>query len=132
MDRYHGPDGMGVDRKLDNRMTETEVKESRNDQVRVSTNTVGRKQGSAKNNRVRANTMTRKERQGKVGKPSNRQGGPHTVGEMELWSEIFENDGDKQHLLIHTNTETGLVKTFFAKRWRKNRREDRRIQDGEL
>jgi hypothetical protein len=33
-------------------------------------------------------------------------------GEMELYKEIRARDGNKQHLLVHTNTETGLVRTF--------------------
>jgi hypothetical protein len=56
--------------------------------------------------------MKRKERQGKVGQPSNRQGGPYLKEEMELYGEIFRKRGNKQHLLVHTNTETGVVRTY--------------------
>jgi hypothetical protein len=112
VNRYHGPDEIGVDTRKQNRLTETEAKGSKNDRVRLSTNQGKRKQGSAKNNRKRAETMKKKERQGKVDQPSNRQGGPYQEGEMELWGEIFENEGEKQHILVHTNTTTGQVRTF--------------------
>ncbi len=109
VNRYHGPDEIGHQNK---RLTETETKASRDDRVRVATNKGKRKQGSAKNNRKRAEVMKKKELQGKVGQPSNRQGGPYMEGEMEMYGEIRDRDGNKQHLLVHTNTETGLVRTF--------------------
>jgi len=31
---------------------------------------------------------------------------------MDLYWEIERKRGNKQHLLVHTNTETGLVRTF--------------------
>lgn len=112
VNRYHGPDEIGLDGKQGNRLTETEAKASRDDRVRVATNKGKRKQGSAKNNRKRAEMMKKKEMQGKVGQPSNRQGGPYLEGEMELYQEIRDLGGEKQHLLVHTNTSTGMVKTF--------------------
>jgi hypothetical protein len=109
VNRYHGPDDIGHQNK---RLTETEAKGSQDDRVQVATNNGKRKQGSAKNNRLRAEKMKKKEQQGKVGQASNRQGGSYTESEMELWQEIKDLGGNKQHLLVHTNTETGLVRTF--------------------
>ena len=48
----------------------------------------------------------------KVGKPSNRIGGPYTAAEMELWQEIQDKRGRKTHMSAHTNTETGQVRVF--------------------
>jgi hypothetical protein len=56
--------------------------------------------------------MKKKEMQGKVGQPSNRQGGPYQEGEMVMYQEIRDLGGEKQHLLVHTNTTTGMVRTF--------------------
>ena len=109
VNRYHGPDDIGHQNK---RLTETEAKGSRNDQVRVAEDSNRNRQGSPKKNRRRAEAMKRKERQGKVGQPSSRQGGAYTEGEMALWNDIFEDEGDKQHILVHTNTTTGVVRTF--------------------
>jgi len=109
VNRYHGPDDIGHQNK---RLTETEAKASQDDRVRVARDSKKNRQGSKKKNRLRAEKMKRKEQQGKVGEPSSRQGGPYTEAEMELWTEVKLNKGDKQHLLIHTNTETGVVRTF--------------------
>jgi hypothetical protein len=109
VNRYHGPDDIGHQNK---RLTETEAKGSQNDQVRVAEDNNRNWQGSKKKNRKRAEAMKRKEQQGKVGQPSNRQGGAYTEGEMALWNDIFEDEGDKQHILVHTNTTTGVVRAF--------------------
>jgi hypothetical protein len=109
INRYHGPDD--ITRK-DNKLGEWEGKGSKDNQIQVTTNKGKRKQGSAKNNKKRAETMLKKETQGKVGQSSNRIGGPYTDGEMELYGEIFENEGEKQHFLVHTNTTTGKVRVF--------------------
>jgi hypothetical protein len=93
-------------------MTETETKASQDDRVRVATDKQRNRQGSKNKNRKRAEAMKRKEQQGKVGQPSNRQGGPYQEGEMELYEEIRDRDGNKQHLLVHTNTKTGVVRAF--------------------
>jgi hypothetical protein len=112
VNRYHGPDDIGRQESKNNRLTETETKASQDDRVRVARDTNKNRQGSKEKNRLRAETMKRKEMQGKVGQPSNRQGGPYQEGEMELYKEIKMNKGDKQHLLVHTNTKTGIVRTF--------------------
>ncbi len=44
--------------------------------------------------------------------PSTRIGGPYTTQEMELWQEVDDNGGRKQHMSTHTNTETGQVRVF--------------------
>jgi hypothetical protein len=109
INRYHGPDD--ITRK-DNKLAEWEAKGSKDNQVRVAKDTKNRRQGSKDKNRKRAKTMMEKEQQGKVGVPSSRQGEAYTKGEIELWSEIFENEGEKQHFLVHTNTTTGKVRVF--------------------
>ena len=48
----------------------------------------------------------------KIGQPSNRQGGPYTQEEIDLWEEIKANKGRKQHISVHTNTETGMVRIY--------------------
>ena len=48
----------------------------------------------------------------KVGKPSNRQGGEYTEDEIDLWQEVKDVRGNKRHVSVHTNTETGEVKTY--------------------
>jgi hypothetical protein len=109
INRYHGPDDIT---KKDNKLGEWEGKGSKDNQVRVAKDKKNRRQGSKDKNRKRAETMTKKEQQGKVGQPSNRQGGPYTEGEMKLWKEIRARDGNKQHLLVHTNTTTGKARVF--------------------
>jgi hypothetical protein len=110
VNRYHGPDDIGHQNQ---RLTETETKASPNDRVRVAKDKQRNRQGSKNKNRKRAEAMKRKEQQGKVGQPSNRQGGPYQEGEMALYGEIKDLGGNKQHLLVHTNTETGWVRTFM-------------------
>jgi len=112
VNRYHGPDEIGRDTRQDGLMTEWETKAGPNDRVRVAEDKQRNRQGSKEKNRLRAEAMKKKEQQGKVGQPSNRQGGPYQEGEMEMWGEIERKRGNKQHLLVHTNTETGVVRTF--------------------
>lgn len=57
--------------------------------------------------------MVKKQRQGKVGKDSNRQGGPYLDSEMQLWGDILDSEGRKNHLAVFTNTESGNVKAFW-------------------
>jgi hypothetical protein len=109
INRYHGPDD--ITRK-NNKLGEWEGKGSQDNQVRVAKDTDDFRQGSSKKNLKRAKTMTKKQQQGKVGQTSNRQGGAYTDEEMELYEEIWDRRGEKQHFLTHTNTETGIVRTF--------------------
>jgi hypothetical protein len=109
VNRYHGPDDIGHQNQ---RLTETEAKASPNDRVQVAKDNDDNRQGSKNKNRKRAEAMKKKEQQGKVGQPSNRQGGPYQEGEMEMYGEIRDRDGNKQHLLVHTNTKTGVVRAF--------------------
>lgn len=53
-----------------------------------------------------------KDKARKVDSPSNRQGGPYTQEEIALWQEVEKNKGQKQHFSVHTNTETGMVRTY--------------------
>ena len=76
----------------------------------MATDTQGRKQGSAKKNKAYAEKMLRQKK--KVGRASNRIGGPYTAAEMELWQEVYDNGGYKNHISAHTNTETGQVRVF--------------------
>ena len=57
--------------------------------------------------------MVDKQKQGKVGKDSNRQGGPYLDSEIQLWNEIKLDRGRKNHLAVFTNTESGNVKAFW-------------------
>ncbi len=100
--RYHGPDAMTRDK--DGKLTEWEAKGAQDGNTRVATNKGGLKQGSAKNNRTHAKKMLTKHK--KVDKPSNRIGGSYTAQEMELWQEVKDKRGRKQHMSTHTNTET--------------------------
>lgn len=109
-ERYHGQDHLGRDRQ--GLLTETEYKGTKNGNTKVATDVEGYKQGSAKKNLKRADFMLKKKNQGKVGVPSNRIGGPYTEEEMNLYQEIYDNEGQKRHLSTHTNTETGQVRTF--------------------
>jgi hypothetical protein len=93
------------------RLTEWEFKGNKTDSKAVAKDGKGNKQGSKEKNAKRAAKMT-KDKVNKVGLPSNRQGGPYTQEEIELWQEVEESMGDKQHLSVHTNTETGMVRTY--------------------
>lgn len=104
--RFHGPDKLGHDRE--GRLTEMEFKGNNRNSTAVSRNTSRQKQGSSGNNLKRAKLMRRK--LAKVNKPSNRQGGAYVVDELSLWNEIRQRKGNKQHISVHTNTQTGQVK----------------------
>ena len=109
VDRYHGPDDMTRDDK--GRMGEWEFKGNKTDSKAVAKDGKGNKQGSQPKNKRRAEKMV-EDKAKKVGIPSNRQGGPYTQEEIELWQEVEKAKGDKQHLSVHTNTETGMVRTY--------------------
>ena len=104
--RYHGPDAMTRDQ--DGKLTEWEAKGAQDGNRRVAADTLGNKQGSRKKNKVYAEKMLTKHK--KVGKSSNRIGGPYTPQEMDLWKEVYDNEGRKNHMSAHTNTETGQVR----------------------
>lgn len=108
VDRYHGPDDMT---KKDGRLAEWEAKGNNQDSTSVALDTKRNRQGSREKNLRRAQLMTR-DKARKVGLPSNRQGGPYTAEEIDLWGEIDELGGDKQHISVHTNTDTGRVRVF--------------------
>lgn len=105
--RYHGQDNLG--RKPDDGLVGLEAKGSAKGLGRISEQEGGRKQLSEKANLARATKMLGKKRQGKVGKPSSRIGGPYTESEIELYQEIIDNGGRKNLVSTHTNTETGDV-----------------------
>jgi|GEM_PF-5053681 len=48
----------------------------------------------------------------RIGQPSNRQGGPYTQEEIDLWQDVKNLGGYKQHISVHTNTKTGRVKVY--------------------
>ncbi|MDC0713134.1 hypothetical protein POL68_32030 [Stigmatella sp. ncwal1] len=48
-------------------------------------------------------------KQSKVGKPSSRQGGAYTLGEMALYGAIDLLDGQKRLISTHFNVKTGQV-----------------------
>ena len=104
--RTPGPDDMTNTKAL----TEWESKVTKDNRVRVATDKKNRKQGSAPKNETYAKKMLTKRK--KVGKPSNRIGGPYTPQEMDLWQEVKDKDGEKVHMLVHTNSETGVVRVF--------------------
>ena len=106
--RYHGPDGMTQD--THGRLAEWEAKGSRNSNRSVAEDTAGHKQGSKKKNERRAKTMAKK--QAKVAQPSNRQGGPYTQAEIDLWTNILNKEGNKRHISSHTNTTMGKTVVF--------------------
>ena len=106
--RFHGPDKLGRDRE--GRLTEMEFKGNNRNSTAVSRNTSRQKQGSSGNNLKRAKLMRRK--LAKVNKPSNRQGGAYLEDEINLWDDIFQMEGNKEHISVHTNSETGKIKTY--------------------
>ncbi len=109
-DRYHGPDDI-TRAKKDSQLAEWEAKGSKTDSTAVAKDKHGNRQGSTEKNRLRAELMvTDKAR--KIGQPSNRQGGPYTQEEIDLWQEIAHKRGKKQHISVHTNTETGMVRIY--------------------
>jgi len=107
IDRYHGPDDITL---KDGRLTEWEAKTSKTDSTSVAKDKHGNRQGSRDKNLLRAKTMTRKEK--KIGMPSNRQSGPYTRREIDLWRDIKNLGGYKQHISVHINTETGRVRVY--------------------
>jgi hypothetical protein len=109
IDRYHGPDGMT--HNPEGRLNELEYKGTKGDSTAVAKNKSGDRQGSKEKNKDRADLMVTK-KASKVGQPSNRQGGAYMAEEIGLWSEIKRNRGDKDHLSVHTNTETGKALTL--------------------
>ena len=110
VDRYHGPDDIGLD--ANKRLTEIEAKGSYTSNTSVSKNVNKEKQSSSAKNLRRAETMTSPRKIKKLGQLSNRQGGSYTLIESDLWEEIKDNNGDKRHLSTHTNIETGQVRVL--------------------
>jgi hypothetical protein len=93
-------------RSPDGRLAEWENKGTRDGNLRVAENRRGDRQGSKKKNKARADLMAQQKAK-KIGIPSNRQGGAYTQDEIDLWNEVFFNDGYKDHISVHTRTETG-------------------------
>ncbi len=52
------------------------------------------------------------EKSRKVGQPSGRQGGPYTEGEIQLWQEVLDRSGNKDHYFVHTDTQEGRVRVY--------------------
>lgn len=107
--RYHGHDDLLVDEK--NRLEAVEVKATSNPNGKPypKRNKSG-KQGSHANNKQRGKVM--KGKQSKVGKPSNRKGGPYTQKEIDLWKEIERRKGRKQHTFIRANKATNKAEVY--------------------
>ncbi len=78
----------------------------------VAKNSNKEKQSSALKNARRGKQMTRRSKRKKIGLSSNRQGGAYKQEEIDLWNEIKNSDGNKRHLSVHTNTETGQVRVL--------------------
>lgn len=108
-ERYHGPDKMTRTPET-RKLKEWEFKGSQDGNTRVATNKKGHKQGSRDKNLAYAKKTLRQKK--KVGKPSSRIGGPRTSQEMDVWQEVKQKKGDKTHMSVHTNTETGQVRVF--------------------
>jgi len=108
VDRYHGPDDLARDGR--GKLTELEAKGANRDSTAVAENKQREKQSSKAKNRRRARQMNKKSE--KIGQASNRQGGAYTKEEIDLWGEIKLRKGNKRHLSVHTNTETGQVRVF--------------------
>lgn len=68
------------------------------------------RQLSRRANHKRAMAMFKK--RPKIGKSSNRLGGPYTRDELDLYAFLDERMGMKRLLSVHTNTETGLTRSF--------------------
>lgn len=109
IDRYHGPDD--ITRGPEGRLAEWEAKGTRRTSRAVARDGRGNRQGSSAKNEKRATLMTR-DKARKIGQPSNRQGGPYTREEIDLWREIRLLKGNKQHLSVHVNTETGMTRVY--------------------
>ena len=104
--RTPGPDDMTNTKAL----TEWESKVTKDNRVRVAKNKQQHKQGSPEKNEAYAEKMLSQRK--KVGKATDIVGGPLTAQEMDLWQEVADNGGRKQHMLVHTNSETGVVRVF--------------------
>ncbi|MCE9786427.1 hypothetical protein [Shewanella chilikensis] len=107
--RYHGCDNMMDCQKRG--LVEIEHKGYNSDSTSLSRNQFGERQGSDKKNKRWAKRM--KKKAPKVGQASNRKGGPYQQKEQALWQTILNNDGEKSHLAIFTNTESGQVRYFW-------------------
>jgi hypothetical protein len=108
--RYHGPDDMTRD--ADGNLREWEFKGNEVNSREVATDSKGRKQGSRGKNKARAEKMLFDKRH-KIGNLSNRQGGAYMHGEInELWTEVYELNGNKEHYSVHANTETGSYMVY--------------------
>ncbi|WP_417764973.1 hypothetical protein [Shewanella chilikensis] len=107
--RYHGPDNFYT---KDGKLVEAEFKGYSSDSATLGVNSKGYKQGSEQKNLARARQMSKKKP--RIGKESNRIGGAYTEGEINgLWGKIMEDKGQKMHLAVFTNTETGQVRAFW-------------------
>lgn len=114
VDRYHGPDDVLKDKN--GRLTELEVKGTLDPKSNpVPKKNKSGKQGSAANNKRRGKQISKK--QAKVGLPSNRIGGPYTLQEVDLWTEIKDKDGAKQHLFLRANKSTNKAEAFKQDRF---------------
>ena len=109
IDRYHGPDD--ISQEINGGLVEIEAKGNNKNSTAVAVNSRGDKQSSKKKNKRRAELLTRSKLK-KIDIPSNRQGGPYTQDEINLWKEIKLDKGNKRHLSTHTNTKTGQVRVF--------------------
>jgi len=108
-DRYHGPDDLARDKT--GKLTEIEAKGNNRNSTAVAKNKSKERQSSKAKNKRRAEQMVDKKSK-KIDVPSNRQGGAYTQEEINLWDEIKNRDGNKRHLSVHTNTETGRVRVL--------------------
>jgi len=52
------------------------------------------------------------DKQSKVGKPSNRKGGPYTQEEIDLWKKIGKRGGNKRHTFIRANMTTNRAEVY--------------------
>jgi hypothetical protein len=87
-------------------LREWEFKGNGEDSREVATDSKDRKQGSREKNKARAEKMLKKIK--RINRPSMRQGGPYTEGEINvLWQKVEDRKGDKKHYSVHANTETG-------------------------
>lgn len=109
VDRYHGPDDLARDK--DGKLVELEYKGNKTDSTAVARDNQNNRQGSVGKNKRRSEIMTGDKSQ-KVDLPSSRQGGAYTTDEIDLWQEVKDKKGEKRHVSVHTNTETGMVRTY--------------------
>lgn len=105
VNRYHGPDLIGLDNK--NRLVEIEYKGNNTTSTNLSVNIKNQRQGSNGKNKTRAQQMLHKSP--KINVPSNRQGGMYLEKEIDLWRKINDMEGQKRHIASFTNTGTGRV-----------------------